>query len=109
MSETDENSNDGANRSVQIMFKMPLAFMERFDKITETFGYTRTEAVRQAMREFQLGLEESLSERPEEALKGVQTFMEGLVGSLMKMGEQAQKPLRNEPVMEALPKHPSTR
>ncbi len=109
MAENEENSNEETARSIQIMFKMPSAFMARFDKIAETFGYSRTEAVRQAMREFQLDLEERLSERPEEAVKGVQAFMEGLVGSLLKMGEQAQKPTHNPPPMIPAQRQPATR
>ncbi len=109
MAENEENPNEGAARSVQIMFKMPLGFMERFDRVAETFGYSRTEAVREAMRRFQLDLEENLSDRPEEAVKGMQTFVEGLMGSLMKLGEQAQKPARNEPAIVPVPRQSATR
>ncbi len=84
----DENSNEIELKSVQIMFRMPSTFMQRFDRLTESMGYSRTEAIREAMRRFQSELQEEISERPEEAARSIQVLMEGVLAPLIKLGQQ---------------------
>jgi hypothetical protein len=77
-------------KSVQIMFRMPSLFMQRFDRVTESMGYSRTGAIREAMRRFQSELQEEVSGRPEEAAKQMQAVMEGILSPLLKLGQQPQ-------------------
>jgi metal-responsive CopG/Arc/MetJ family transcriptional regulator len=53
------------SRSVQIILKVPEAFLKKFDKIVTELGYTRTEAIREAMRRFQSEGEKRQAEKPE--------------------------------------------
>ncbi len=87
----EENSAESELKSVQIMFRMPSGFMQRFDRVTESMGYSRTEAIREAMRRFQTELQGELSERPEEAARSIQAVMEGVLGPLIKLGQQPPK------------------
>ncbi|MGQ9691837.1 MAG: ribbon-helix-helix domain-containing protein [Thermoproteota archaeon] len=45
-------------KSVQVTLKIPESFLKRFDEVVEASGYSRNEAIREAMRRF----EEQLSQ-----------------------------------------------
>lgn len=87
-----ELTEKGKN-TVQIILKMPEAFMKRFDETSEQLGYTRTEAVKEAMRRFQEGNEQRLMQRPENVSEQMKLMMSSIMTPILELAkfEDAQK------------------
>ena len=78
------------NDTAQIILKVPTPFLERFDKTCAQLGYTRTEAIREAMRRFELMGEEQLLRRPETSSKYMKQMMDAIMGPLIEMAKAEQ-------------------
>lgn len=80
------------SRAVQVTFKVPGAFLKRFDEVAEAFGYTRTEAIREAMRRFVEQESQKLMNRPENVAQSIrQIIEEGIIAPLIKINEILEK------------------
>jgi len=79
------------SRAVQVTFKVPEAFLKRFDEVAEAFGYTRTEAIREAMRRFVEQESQKLMNRPENVAQSIRQIIEGIIAPLIKINEILEK------------------
>lgn len=82
-----------AKNTVQIILKMPEAFMKRFDEASEQLGYSRTEAVKEAMRRFQEANEQRLMQRPETISEQMKLMMSSILNPILELAklEESQK------------------
>jgi len=81
-----------ATKTVQVTFKVPKEFLERFDRVAEAVGYDRTEAIREAMRRFLEESERKLRSAPESAAQALrQVIEEGIVAPLMRLKEVKER------------------
>ena len=71
--------------------KVPAIFMERFDRIAETLGYTRTEAIKESMRRFEEWGESRLMKRPETAAENMRQTIEAIFKPLIEMAAKAEE------------------
>ena len=81
--------------STQLVMKIPTAFMTRFDRIAEELGYTRTEAVKEAMRRFEEWGERRLMGRPEIAASNMKQMMESIFKPLFEAADKYEKSEKN--------------
>jgi len=98
----DTDLTEKSKNAVQIIFKMPESFMGRFDKTSELLGYTRTEAIKEAMRRFQELNEQKLQQRPENAQEMVKQIMSGIFSPFVEMAkaEETAKAVKALPQKE---------
>src|SRR3989304_7915890 len=90
-------------KAVQIVLKIPEAFMKRFDDISEQLGYTRTEAIKESMRRFQEAGEQRLMQRPEHASEMMKQMMSAIFTPLMELANKAEETEKIKPkIIEAL-------
>lgn len=89
-------------RTTQVTLKVPTTFIDRFDKVTEALGYSRTEAIRESMRRFLEVGEIKLKERPEEAFAQMKMFMDALMGSIIQVAEKVDS-LESPKKVQSLP------
>lgn len=91
-------------KSVQVTLKIPEAFIKRFDETSEQLGYTRTEAIKEAMRRFQEAGEQRLMQRPERASEMMKQMMSAVFTPLMELANKAEETEKLKPrTIEALP------
>lgn len=81
-------------KSVQIILKMSESFMRRFDHTSEQLGYTRTEAIREAMRRFQEQGEQRLMQSPETAAETMKQMMSAIVTPILEMAQKSEEAAR---------------
>ena len=86
--------------------RIPTAFMERFDRIAEMLGYTRTEAIKESMRRFEEWGEKRLMERPETAAENMRKMMESIFKPLVEMAAK-QEETEGGKIVEVKKKTPS--
>jgi metal-responsive CopG/Arc/MetJ family transcriptional regulator len=82
-------------KSVQVILKVPESFLKRFDKTIIELGYSRTEAIREAMRRFQQDGEKRLGERPENVFENLSKLyadqQKQIVENYKRLQEEKQK------------------
>lgn len=101
--EDTELTQKGKN-TVQVVLKIPEAFMKRFDDTSEQLGYTRTEAIKEAMRRFQEAGEQRLMQRPEHASEMMKQMMSAVFTPLLELANKSEKSEKLRPkTIEALP------
>ena len=93
-------STEKSKTGVQIIFKMPESFMNRFDETSEMLGYTRTEAIKEAMRRFQEVNEQKVQQRPENA----SLMMKQMMSSIFSPFVELAKAEESVKAIEELPK-----
>jgi hypothetical protein len=86
------------SRSVQVTLKVPESFLKRFDEISEMSGYSRNEAIREAMRRFVEQESQKLMNRPENVAQTIRQIMESIITPILSAAEilerkEAQKKL----------------
>jgi hypothetical protein len=78
--------------------------MKRFDDTSEQLGYTRTEAIKEAMRRFQEANEQKVMQRPENASAMMKEMMSAVFTPIIELANKAEESeklkLKN---VEALP------
>lgn len=79
------------------MLKVQELFLKRFDNTTSKLGYSRTEAIREAMRRFEQEGEKRLMERPEMILENMSKLygeqQKQVFENIKKIQESRQKPV----------------
>lgn len=95
-----ELTEKGKN-NVQVILKIPEAFMKRFDETSEQLGYTRTEAIKEAMRRFQEMNEQRLMQRPEYAKETAKQMMSAIFEPIIEMVRKEE--LQGKRTIDALP------
>lgn len=76
-----------SGKMVQVTFKVLEPFLKRFDEVAEACGYTRTEAIREAMRRFVEQESQKLMNRPENVAQTIRQVIENIVAPLMRATE----------------------
>jgi metal-responsive CopG/Arc/MetJ family transcriptional regulator len=89
-----------SKNATQIIFKMPESFMKRFDETSEMLGYTRTEAIKEAIRRFQEQNEQKIQQRPENAQEMMKQMMSSIFSPLVEMAKAEE----TAKTIKALPK-----
>jgi metal-responsive CopG/Arc/MetJ family transcriptional regulator len=96
-------SNDDAKltgkskNAVQVVIKIPEAFMKRFDDTSEQLGYMRTEAIKEAMRRFQEANEQKLMQRPENASVMMKEMMSAVFTPILELANKAEESEKLKP------------
>lgn len=87
-----ELTEKGKN-NVQVVLKIPEAFMKRFDDVSEQLGYTRTEAIKESMRRFQEQNEQKVMQRPENVSEQMKQMMSSIFTPILELAklEDSQK------------------
>jgi metal-responsive CopG/Arc/MetJ family transcriptional regulator len=103
-SKSDAQLTEKTKNAVQVVLKIPEAFMKRFDDTSEQLGYTRTEAIKEAMRRFQEANEQKVMQRPENASAMMKEMMSAVFTPIIELANKAEESekLRLKTV-EALP------
>lgn len=65
--------------------------MKRFDFTSEQLGYTRTEAIKEAMRRFQEANEHKVMQRPENASAMMKEMMSAVFTPIMEFANKAEE------------------
>jgi hypothetical protein len=100
----DTQLTEKTKNSVQVVLKLPEAFMKRFDHTSEELGYTRTEAIKESMRRFQEANEQKLTQRPENASAMMKEMMGAIFTPLIELANKAEEPKKPKlTTIEALP------
>jgi len=86
-----ELTQESKQNSAQIILKVPENFLKRFDQMSEQLGYTRTEAIREAMRRFQEQGEQRLMQRPETAAENMKQMMTAVFSPIFEMAAKAEE------------------
>ena len=90
-SRDDTQLTEKSKSAVQVVLKIPEAFMRRFDDTSEQLGYTRTEAIKEAMRRFQEGNEQKLMQRPENASAVMKEMMSAVFTPIIELANKAEE------------------
>jgi hypothetical protein len=98
----DTELTEKSKNGIQIIFKMPESFMNRFDSTSEMLGYTRTEAIKEAMRRFQEVNEQKIQQRPENTQEMIKSMVASIFSPIVEMAkaEEATKPMKALPSKE---------
>lgn len=86
-----ELTQENKQNSVQVILKVPETFLKRFDQTSEQLGYTRTEAIREAMRRFQEQGEQRLMQRPETVAENMRQMMTAVFSPIFEMASKAEE------------------
>ncbi len=92
-SKNDTELTEKGKNNVQVVLKIPEAFMKRFDAVNEQLAYTRTEAIKEAMRRFQELNEQKVMQRPENVSEQMKQMMSSIFTPIMELAklEDSQK------------------
>jgi metal-responsive CopG/Arc/MetJ family transcriptional regulator len=90
-SKNDTKLTEKSKNAVQIVLKIPEAFMKRFDYTSEQLGYTRTEAIKEAMRRFQEANEQKVMQRPENASAMMKEMMSAVFTPIIELANKAEE------------------
>lgn len=91
MSSKAKLTEKSKENSVQVILKLNSVFMKRFDETSEQLGYTRTEAIREAMRRFQQQGEKRLMQRPETVAENMRQIMLEVFKPIFEMAAKTQE------------------
>jgi hypothetical protein len=78
-----EENEKAPSKSVQVTLKVTESFLKRFDEVSEMLGYTRNEAIREAMRRFDDQASQKLMSRPENVAQNVRQMMESIIAPML--------------------------
>jgi len=78
-------------KSKQVTLKVPEAFLKRFDEVSEMLGYTRNEAIREAMRRFEDQASQKLMSRPENAAQNIRQMIESIISPILTMTQALEQ------------------
>lgn len=84
---TTENRERTIGKSVQVTLKVPESFLKRFDEVSEMLGYSRNEAIREAMRRFEEQASQKLMNRPENVAQTIKQMMESIITPILSVAE----------------------
>ena len=90
-SKNDAQLTEKTKNAVQVVLKIPEAFMKRFDNTSEQLGYTRTEAIKEAMRRFQEANEQKVMQRPENASAMMKEMMSAVFTPIIELANKAEE------------------
>jgi metal-responsive CopG/Arc/MetJ family transcriptional regulator len=90
-SKNDAQLTERTKNAVQVVLKIPEAFMKRFDDTSEQLGYTRTEAIKEAMRRFQEANEQKVMQRPENASAMMKEMMSAVFTPIIELANKAEE------------------
>ncbi len=90
-SKNDAQLTEKTKNAVQVVLKIPEAFMKRFDDTSEQLGYTRTEAIKEAMRRFQEANEQKVMQRPENASAMMKEMMSAVFTPIIELANKAEE------------------
>jgi metal-responsive CopG/Arc/MetJ family transcriptional regulator len=100
----DAQLTEKTKNAVQVVLKIPEAFMKRFDDTSELLGYTRTEAIKEAMRRFQEANEQKVMQRPENASAMMKEMMSAVFTPIIDLANKAEESEKLKlKTIEALP------
>lgn len=103
-SKNDAQLTEKTKNAVQVVLKIPEAFMKRFDDTSELLGYTRTEAIKEAMRRFQEANEQKVMQRPENASAMMKEMMSAVFTPIIDLANKAEESEKLKlKTIEALP------
>jgi metal-responsive CopG/Arc/MetJ family transcriptional regulator len=104
-SKNDAQLTEKTKNAVQVVLKIPEAFMKRFDDTSEQLGYTRTEAIKEAMRRFQEANEQKVMQRPENASAMMKEMMSAVFTPIIELADKAEESEKLKlRTVEALPR-----
>jgi metal-responsive CopG/Arc/MetJ family transcriptional regulator len=86
-----ENEERTTSKSVQVTLKVPEDFLKRFEEVSEKLGYSRNEAIREAMRRFEEQASQKLMNRPENAAQIIRQIMESIITPILSAAEAFQR------------------
>lgn len=79
------SQDEAVQENVKVTLNVPTVLMRRFDELVAKLGYTRAEAIREAMRRFSDWIEEKVKQRPEEAVSTVAATVQAVMTPVIQM------------------------